>query len=70
MEALEMLGGSQWRPPVGWEGEGAKAGTASNPWYGIFPSEWLDVWCGAEGEAKVEDQQVMNRLRALRDAAY
>ncbi len=68
MDSLVMMG-DNWCTPKGWEGEGAKAGTAPNPWYGIFPSEWLDIWCGEEeGEAKVVDQ-VTNRLRKLRDEA-
>ena len=52
VEALEMLGG---HPLVGNKGKVHRAGTASNPSYGIFPSEWIDVvWCGGEeGEAKV-----------------
>jgi hypothetical protein len=47
----------------------AKAERWPNPWYGIIPSQWLDVWCGKEaGEAKLLDQ-VAKRLRQLSDVA-
>ena len=42
-----------------WEGRVQRP----NPWYGIFLSEWLDVWCGGEeGEAKVVDQVMCVRI--------
>ena len=57
------LEGDQWRAPWGWEGEGGKAGDSPNPWYGIVPPAWLDIWCGKDEQqgAKVVDQ-VTNRL--------
>jgi hypothetical protein len=58
-----------WVSPPGWGGNGAKAGLFANPWYGIFPSQWLDSWCGEEEcEAALVDQ-VAKRLRSLSTVA-
>ena len=62
----------RWHPAAeGWEGDTAKAGVWPNPWYGIVPTQWLDVWCGPEaGEAKLLDQVSKNkRPRQLSDTA-
>ena len=68
VEALTVEG-DKWRAPWGWEGEGGKVGDSPNPWYGIFPSAWLDIWCGKDEQgAKVVDQ-VTNRLMTLSEAA-
>ena len=38
---LEQGGG--WAAPTGWVGHGGSLdGTRTNPWYGMFPQEWLD----------------------------
>ena len=55
--------------PWGWDGDGGKAGDSPNPWYGLFPTAWLDIWCGKnEQGAKVVDQ-VTNRLMNLSEEA-
>jgi hypothetical protein len=58
-----------WKSPPGWENGGAKAGLHANPWYGLFPTDWLDIWCGAEEtEASLVDQ-VTKRLRMMSEIA-
>ena len=62
---LFMMEGDQWQAPPGWEGEGAKAGLAANPWYGIFDPKCVDAWCG-EGEVAVSVMdRVINSIRCI-----
>ena len=44
MRAAFMLDqGGGWAAPTGWVGHGGSLdGTRTNPWYGMFPQEWLD----------------------------
>ena len=68
VEALTVEG-DRWRAPWGWEGEGGKAGDSPNPWYGIFPRAWLDIWWGKDEQSTKVVDQVTNRLMNLSEAA-
>ena len=38
-------GGLRWAPPQHWQrAEDRKAGVGAIPWYGCFPTAWLDNW--------------------------
>ena len=43
--------GGRWVAPAGWVRQGGSLdGTRNNPWYGLFPQEWLDgAWEGTGG---------------------
>ena len=52
-EAFLLDQGGGWVAPAGWEGQGGSLdGTRTNPWYGLFPQEWLDG--GGEGAGGAE----------------
>ncbi len=49
--AFALAPNGSWAAPAEWVGQrGALDGTRGNPWYGLFPHEWLDGTWGALAE--------------------
>ena len=43
LEAFRRTPNGTWVAPAGWAGKGGPMdGTVINPWYGLFPQEWVD----------------------------
>jgi len=66
---LDSVGG--WVAPVGWVGQGGSLdGSRINPWYGLFPQEWLDGGgesAGGEEQAGVAWERRRKQLQRLGD---
>ena len=65
-EAFSRTQAGAWVAPAGWAGKSRPMdGTAINPWYGLFPQEWLDGQSTGEDDAHRSVELLERRRRAL-----
>jgi hypothetical protein len=65
-EAFRRTLTGTWVAPAGWAGKGGPMdGTVINPWYGIFPQEWVDGSSTGEGDGHRSGEPWERRRRAL-----
>jgi hypothetical protein len=65
-EAFRRTQAGAWVAPAGWAGKGGPMdGTVINPWYGLFPQEWVDGLSTGEGAARRSGELWERRRRAL-----
>jgi hypothetical protein len=63
-EAFRRTPAGTWVAPAGWAGKGGPMdGTVINPWYGLFPQEWVDGLSTGEGDGHRSGELVWERRR-------